>query len=131
MTVSSQVLGSLWEKILVVCPITNLRVPDWTDKLTWIVTYAVNDPRWGTATPEQITACEALIAAYDPQADSDAIDARDAAIHGAFDRSDMIQRLRTATPSQINNWVDANLTNIADARTIVKKILIYLSVPSH
>jgi len=48
----------------------------------------------------------------------------------AFDadatRADLLTRLRTATPAQINSYVDANVTNLTDARTLFKRILLTL-----
>lgn len=38
-------------------------------------------------------------------------------------RADMITRLRTATPAQIDSWVDANVTTLAQGREVFKKIL--------
>jgi len=61
--------------------------------------------------------------------DTDAIDA--ASREGQFDsnaeRTDLLNRLRTATPAQINSYVDANVTNIAEARALFKKILLVLA----
>jgi hypothetical protein len=38
-------------------------------------------------------------------------------------RVDLLQRLRTATPAQIDTWVDTNVTSIATARTVLKAII--------
>lgn len=42
-------------------------------------------------------------------------------------RADLLTRLRTATPAQINSYVDANVANLAEARTLFKRILLVLS----
>lgn len=38
------------------------------------------------------------------------------------DRIDMIHRLKTATPGQIDAYIEANLTNLAQARSFLKKL---------
>lgn len=38
-------------------------------------------------------------------------------------RSDLMTRIRTATPAQIDAFIDNNVTNIAQARAIFKAIL--------
>jgi len=43
-------------------------------------------------------------------------------------RADLLARLRTATPAQINTYVDANVTDLASARALFKKILLVLAV---
>lgn len=42
-------------------------------------------------------------------------------------RADLLVRLRTATPAQINAYVDSNVTNLAEARTLLKKVLLVLA----
>lgn len=38
------------------------------------------------------------------------------------DRVDMLQRLKTATPAQIDSYIEANVTNLAQARSFLKKL---------
>lgn len=38
-------------------------------------------------------------------------------------RIDLLNRLKTATPAQIDSWIDTNVTNIASARTVLKAIV--------
>jgi len=40
---------------------------------------------------------------------------------------DLTGRLRTATPAQIDTWVDAQVTDLASARTMFKRILLVLA----
>lgn len=42
-------------------------------------------------------------------------------------RTDLLNRLRTASPTQINTYVDANVTTLAEARALFKKILLVLA----
>jgi hypothetical protein len=39
------------------------------------------------------------------------------------DYTDLLDRLKTATAAQIDTWVDANVSNIAQARAVFKKII--------
>ena len=49
----------------------------------------------------------------------------------AFDadvtRTDLLARLRTASPQQINQYVDANVTNLVEATALLKRILLVLA----
>ena len=38
-------------------------------------------------------------------------------------RSGLLQRLQTATPAQIDNWVDNTVVDLASARTVFKMII--------
>lgn len=49
--------------------------------------------------------------------------ARDITIRADAGRVDLMTRLQTATPAQIDSWIDANATNIAGVRTILKALL--------
>lgn len=61
-----------------------------------------------------------------PQSEID-IAARKASFDADATRADLMNRLATATPAQINSYVDANVTNIAEARALFKRILLVLS----
>lgn len=37
-------------------------------------------------------------------------------------QTDLINRLRTATPAQIDNWIETNVTTIAGARAVLKAL---------
>lgn len=39
------------------------------------------------------------------------------------DSAALIARLKSASPTQIDNWVDSNVTNIAEARNVLKAIV--------
>lgn len=41
----------------------------------------------------------------------------------AVEKDAVLKALKTYTPVQIDDWVDANVTTIAQARTLFKKIL--------
>ena len=39
------------------------------------------------------------------------------------DYTDLLDRLKTATAAQIDTWIDANVSNITQARAVFKKII--------
>lgn len=49
--------------------------------------------------------------------------ARRNAIAAETDRIDIVTRLNTATPAQINAWIDNNVTDLASARAVLKAII--------
>lgn len=49
--------------------------------------------------------------------------ARAATFRADAGRIDLLDRLKTATPAQIDTWIDNNMTTIAQARTIIKAVL--------
>lgn len=56
--------------------------------------------------------------------DADAAEvARQEQLKAMSDVQDLANRLKTATPAQIDTWVDSNVNNVAQARTLFKAIL--------
>ena len=47
---------------------------------------------------------------------------RDAAFREDAARADMLARLKTATPAQIDTYIEANVTNLAQARNFLKAL---------
>lgn len=39
------------------------------------------------------------------------------------DCADLLQRIQTATPAQIDNWIDTNVTTLVAARAVLKAIV--------
>ena len=39
------------------------------------------------------------------------------------ERQDIVQRLKDATPAQIDSWLTANVTNLAQARTVLGALI--------
>lgn len=54
---------------------------------------------------------------------SDAKEARENDLRALSDVQDLANRLKTATPAQIDTWVDNNMNNLAQARTVMKALL--------
>lgn len=61
-----------------------------------------------------------------PQVEVDG-EARRASFDADATRADLLTRLRSATPAQINSYVDNNVANLAEARALFKKILLVLA----
>ncbi|MFA5951485.1 MAG: hypothetical protein WC807_14495 [Hyphomicrobium sp.] len=64
---------------------------------------------------------------YVRPAEEIAQDQRRAAFNSDASRADLLTRLRSATPAQISAYVDTNVTNLADARALFKRILLVLA----
>lgn len=43
--------------------------------------------------------------------------------HDLIEKDAVLKALKTYTPTQIDDWIDANVTTIAQARTLFKKML--------
>lgn len=52
---------------------------------------------------------------------------RKAAFDADATRADLLSRLALASPAQISSYVDANMTNLAEARALVKKMLLVMA----
>jgi len=81
---------------------------DYVEYLAWTAAGNVADPY--VEPPEQIAARQ-----------------RKASFDADATRTDLLTRLRTATPAQINNYVDVNVTTLVEARTMFKRILLCIS----
>jgi hypothetical protein len=55
-------------------------------------------------------------------------EARRAALRADAIALDMLSRLSTATPAQINAFVDGNVTDLAGARAMFKRIILILAI---
>lgn len=64
---------------------------------------------------------------YVPDAASIAFNAKQKVLTDDADRKDLQTRLNGATPAQIKAYVDNNVNNLADAKTLLKKILLLLA----
>lgn len=60
-----------------------------------------------------------------PQAEID-VEIRRTAFDADVTRADLLARLRAATPAQISAYVDNQVTDLASARALFKKILLVL-----
>ena len=75
-------------------------------------------------TPEEIAEFEARDAAWAADEPKRAArKQRNEDIADDPERKDLLDKLSNATNAQISNWVDANVTNLADARKLFKIII--------
>jgi hypothetical protein len=75
-------------------------------------------------TPEEIAAREADEAAQIAGAAARAAErARKRALAEDPETIDLLMRLRTASPAQIDTWLTNNVTNLTEARTVLGMIL--------
>lgn len=81
------------------------------------LTWAKGNPKPKPTEAEIEAAYAALAAARKAGTD------RAAAFEADAERADLLDRLRTATPQQIGTWVDNNVTNISEARRVLKAML--------
>ena len=73
------------------------------------------------ATQAQKDAAQAVADAFDTTAPP-AVKLRAATFRADASRQDMLTRLRTATPAQIDSYIDANVATLAQARTFLKAL---------
>lgn len=84
----------------------------WTAFQTWIAAGNTPDP---DSTPAHVPTQAELDAAAEK-------DARDQIVTNL--RADnAIQALRTLTPAQVDNYIDTNVTDLASAKTVLKRIV--------
>ncbi len=114
-------LDGVYQQISAVCPISSLTADLNINKSQWRIAF---DP---VATLAQRAAAQSIIDGLDVAALQQAQSTRDAAISSDPRRVDLLNRLRTATPAQISNYIDNNVTDLAGVRSILKAILIVLS----
>ena len=56
-----------------------------------------------------------------------AVDALDAQFAGDTNRQDIVSKLQGATPAQILNWVNTNVTDLTSAKLVMAKILLLVA----
>lgn len=108
-----------------VCPIFGVSIGREDDRQTWRVSFK------DEATPQQRASAQAQIDTFDlaAYAASEAAEsARRVAIHDDQLRVDLLGRLKSATAAQISNYVDTNVTDIASARALFKRILLLIAL---
>lgn len=69
-----------------------------------------------------------VVAFLAPTAAQIAEASRQQGIRGDPLRADLLARLKTATLAQISNYVDTNVTDLATARTMLKRIIYVISL---
>ena len=80
-------------------------------------------------TPEEIAQRDTDRAAYEQRlAARQAAAARENTYVADTERADLLNRLRSATPAEIDAYIDNNVANLAQARTVLKRILKILAL---
>lgn len=118
------VLEQFTAAVAAVCPITGASMGSVSDRSTWVFT-----PIAG-ATQAQIQAAQNVIATFDATAAQAAIAAdaaRDAAMASDVDRQDILAKIATATPTQIKNYINNNVTDLASAKVFLMKLTLLVA----
>jgi hypothetical protein len=84
---------------------------------------------WHDGNPARKPGEAEIAAAYQRERAAAAAEkARAAGIRTDAGRIDLLQRLRSATPAQVGAYVDNNVTDLAGARALLKKILLLIAL---
>jgi hypothetical protein len=123
-----EISAALNSQIQAACPGADYTIGVLSDKTTWVL----RPP--ATATAAQITAGNNVLQTFDPVATAATIDtanANTAALDAAFvsdaNRQDIVSKLQNATPTQILNWVNTNVTDLTSAKLVIAKILLLVA----
>jgi hypothetical protein len=106
------------EAVAAVAPIIGVSVGIASNRATWRIDF---DP---SATAAQRTAAQNVLANFDVAAN----DVRIASLHSDAALIDLRKRLTSATPAQIGAYVDNQVTDIASARALLKRMLMLLAL---
>lgn len=84
--------------------------------------------RWDDTNQAKPTLQEytAAVAAVEAEEANEAT--RDAAMVADVDRAAMVQQLRTATPAQIKAYINNNVTNLAEAKTMLARLALAVAL---
>jgi hypothetical protein len=107
----------LHAKIAAVAPIDGVSVGDPDIKSTWRIAFKV------AATPTQRTNAQTVIDNYDYVTFDAAEVQRDVDFDAAPEVVDLITRAKNATNAQIDTWLTNNVTNLAQARTVLGALI--------
>jgi len=113
--------GKLQIAIATVCPVTSTRMGVVSDRTTWSFVPGVG------ATQPQIDAGNNIIATFD-FAGAEAVEAaRKAGLNADTDYLDFVTRVQGKTAAQVKAYVQANVTDLASARLLLAKVLLYIA----
>lgn len=113
-------LNLLLDTLTPIGPVVSVSVPDPNNKATWVIQYDPANP----PTQAQRDAVAAAIAAFNPaELQPRWLPPRLAAFVADSGRADLLQRLKTASVSDIDTWLTNNVTNLAQARAVLAAII--------
>jgi hypothetical protein len=114
-------ISLLHQAVAAACPIDGVYAGDWNVRATW------NFWPQAVATPAQITAGQAAMAAFDPVATEAAKKARVSSLTSDSNYQTLVNELGTYSASQIDTWLTNNVTTLAQARIVLGAIIKYLA----
>lgn len=103
----------------------NLSIGNWLNKSTWEITYNID------TTVQQRDTANTVISSFnlsDIDDQNTLENIRIATIKSDSTRLDLLNRLRTASASQIDTWLTNNVTNLAQARTVLGAIIKVIAI---
>ena len=103
--------------------IEGVSIGDDNNKATWRIDFNSD------ATIEQRTSAQAVLNSLDYNAYVQGATMRQDDIKNDALRTDLIDRLKSSTNDQIDNWIDNNVNSLASARQVLKaivKVLVFL-----
>jgi hypothetical protein len=115
------IIKFLHSAIAAVCPVVSTTVGRSDDRTTWSF-----EPGPG-ATQAQIDAGNNVIATFDLTGAGAAEVARKAGLNTDTDYLDFVSRLQGKTAAQVKTYVQNNVTDLASARLLLAKVLLYLA----
>lgn len=116
-----EALSRLDQAVSAVAPIDGVSIGDINDRATWVVFFKPE------ATPGQVVAAQNVINTFDPTSLS-VEETRRKNLSTDLTVIELKNTLLNATPAQINSYVNAQVTDIATAKTMIKKILLVLAL---
>lgn len=112
----------LHRQVSSVCPVLSVSVGLVSDRSTWGVTF---DP---AATAAQKNTANGLLSTFDLAGAVATAIQDNAAVGADADFADLLTKLQSATPTQIKNYVQNNVTDLPSAKILLAKILLALSL---
>jgi hypothetical protein len=117
--VQGSCITKLISDLAAVAPVTELRMPDVSDKSTWQIVYS-QEP-----TQAQRDAAQAILAAFDLAVEvatlmqqAEAVRTRLTTFTSDSGVVDLLNRAKSASIAEIDNWLANNMTTLAQARAI-------------
>lgn len=118
------IASKIYSEISIVCPIDGVSIGNTSDKSTWKINFSQS------ATAQQRSAAQAAIENFDVSAFNQTQQSRTQRAIGLESEASadqFIDQLRTATPTQIRNFVTNNVTDLASAKVLLGRMAIAIA----
>ena len=112
---------ALYNAVVAVCPVIGVTLGRKDDRTTWSFEPSPD------ATQQQIDAGNIIVTTFDFAGAEAAEVARKAGLLTDSDAVDFMSRLQGKTAAQVKTYVQANVTDLASARLLLAKVLLYLA----